>query len=112
MKLNADGYKPDLLIHRPSEMAGNHAVMELKSARATRNGIAKDLGTLAIFRQAVGYARALYLVYGEEIDDRLVERICKTAESMRICLSIELWLHHAPGHPAYHAVTLHPTAAS
>jgi hypothetical protein len=41
MTLGADGFKPDLLVHRPGDMGGNHAVMEVKSARAVRSGSPK-----------------------------------------------------------------------
>jgi hypothetical protein len=104
--LGADGFKPDLLVHRPGDMGGNHAVMEVKSARAVRSGSPKDLNTLAVFRKAVGYERAIYLVYGEEISDHLVERIAKVAATMKLPVPIELWLHSASGHPAACAMIL------
>ena len=48
-------------------MTGNHAVMEVKSARGVRDGFPKDLRTLTVFREEVGYERAIYLIYGEEV---------------------------------------------
>jgi hypothetical protein len=112
MTLGADGFKPDLLVHRPGNMDGNHAVMEVKSARAVRGGLPKDLNTLAVFRKAVGYDRAFYLVYGEEISDRLVERIAKVAATMKLPVAIELWLHPAPGQPAACAMMLKAAPAA
>jgi hypothetical protein len=106
MTLGADGFKPDLLVHRPGDMGGNHAVMEVKSARAVRSGSPKDLNTLAVFRKAVGYERAIYLVYGEEISDHLVEHIAKVAATMKLPVPIELWLHSASGYPAACAMML------
>src|ERR1700683_1803216 len=45
MKLGASGAKPDMLVHRPGRMAGNYAVIEIKSENASRTGIRKDIAT-------------------------------------------------------------------
>jgi len=105
MRLGADGFKPDFLVHRPGDMAGNHAVMEVKPARSARHGAAKDLNTLSVFRHTVGYQRAIYLIYGD-ISDHLVEQIAYLAARTNPPAPIELWLHAAPGEPAIHAQTL------
>ena len=99
-QLGADGFKPDLLVHRPGDLGGNHAVLEVKSARAARTGAPKDLNTLAIFRNVVGYERAIYLVYGEGITESLVERIERFSQGIHPEVAIELWLHSASGQPA------------
>ena len=101
MGLGAAGYKPDLLVHRPGDMAGNHAVIEVKSARAAHYNFRKDLETLAVLRKRVGYARAIYLVYGEEVDEALVERVAAGAARAGVDVPIELWLHIRPGEGAF-----------
>ena len=41
-QLGATNTKPDLLIHRPGYMSGNHAIVEVKHCRTSPKGIAKD----------------------------------------------------------------------
>ena len=41
--LGADYAKPDLLVHQPGYMEGNHAIIEVKSPAADADGIRKDL---------------------------------------------------------------------
>lgn len=96
MRLGADGHIPDLLVHTPGDMAGNHAVVEVKPARGVYSGLEKDLTTLSIFRERVGYARGIYLVYGEEVDDKMINRIGLQAAKCGMETSIELWVHSAP----------------
>jgi len=80
---------PDFLVHTPGSMKGNHAIIEVKSENAARGGITEDLAKLARFTVDVGYARAIYLFYGEP-DLRLVRSI---AASMDHLPPIELWVH-------------------
>ena len=40
---------PDFLVHGPGDMAYNYAIMEVKSERAKKDGIRKDLTTLSEF---------------------------------------------------------------
>jgi hypothetical protein len=54
----------------------------------------------------VGYQRAIYLAYGDEDDDRLVNNIIRCARKITDLASIELWVHHQVGEPAIHRVTL------
>jgi hypothetical protein len=93
--LGADYAKPDLLIHRPGYMGGNNTIIEVKSSRAQPAGIEKDLKTLALFRTKVGYQRAIYLVFGFEVEEA-AERVRRIAETMDGLPPIELWLHSAP----------------
>ena len=58
----ADLNTPDLLVHKPGDMAGNHAIIEVKPAHAGNARIQKDLNTLSLFVREVGYERAIYLV--------------------------------------------------
>lgn len=99
-QLGAAGYKPDLLVHQPGYMGGNHAVIEVKSALAAYRSVKKDLNTLVLFRRNVGYARAIYLIYGEEAEDDLADRIAAKAEMYAPDVSIELWFHTAALEPA------------
>jgi hypothetical protein len=55
--LGADYAKPDLLIHTPGAMNGNHAIIEVKHSTVA-SGVRKDLKTLDLFVQRVGYERA------------------------------------------------------
>ncbi len=63
-QLEADKYKPDLLVHIPGDMSGNFAAIEVKPCTASLSAIRKDLRSLALFSNSVGYQRAIYLVYG------------------------------------------------
>jgi hypothetical protein len=103
--LGAANTKPDLLIHRPGYMSGNHAIVEVKHCRISARGIAKDLRTLALFRSAVGYERAIYLVYGDECEV-IADRIANVAERVGGTPPIELWLHRSVGEPAGRAAII------
>ncbi len=110
MELGAAGYKPDLLVHTPGDMAGNHAILEVKSASAARYGYAKDFRTWNVFRNEVGYARAIYLIYGEEITRNDFGRIASGAAKLGLSAPIEIWLHVTPGEPAFCETVLEPRA--
>jgi len=94
-ELGADYAKPDLLIHRPGCMNGNNTIIEVKSSQAQRAGIEKDLMTLALFRTKVGYQRAIYLLFGFEVET-IAKRVRCVAEQLGELPPIELWLHSAP----------------
>jgi hypothetical protein len=93
--------KPDLLVHQPGCMAGNNTIIEVKSSRAQSAGIEKDLKTLALFRTEVGYQRAIYLLFGSNVEEA-AERVTQTAEKISGLPAIELWLHPAPMQAAVH----------
>ena len=57
-ELEIGAVKPDLLVHRPGDMAGNHAIIEVKADSSNPNKIRKDLETLATMRPRAGYQRA------------------------------------------------------
>lgn len=97
--LGAAGIKPDLLVHKPGYMSGNHAMIEVKPCRAQSYGITKDLNNLALFKNNVGYERAIYLVFGYEVEAMLVQ-VRKIAQKIGDRPSIELWSHRAPGQSA------------
>jgi len=88
-ELGADHAKPDLLVHHPGDMSGNHAIIEVKTPDAQVAGIRKDLETLALFRTYVGYERAIYLLYGYETE-KVAERVLHTAGEMKGLPPIEL----------------------
>lgn len=74
--LEAANCSPDLLVHKPGDMAGNHAIIEIKPAGSgqqplPRGGIRKDLDTLSRFTQQVKYQRGIYLVYGSRAIDQV-----------------------------------------
>jgi hypothetical protein len=91
-RLGASYAKPDLLVHQPGYMSGNHAVIEVKSSRPTLAGIRKDVNTLSLFRTKVGYQRAIYLVYGEWATEVLAKKILEIVTTTGNA-PIELWLH-------------------
>jgi hypothetical protein len=99
-----DNVKPDLLVHIPGNMKGNHTIIEVKPINAALSGIAKDLGTLTAFRRYADYQRGIYLFYGDGDIQIVVERIRKSILSDRqgkIDLDlIEVWLHPRVGEPA------------
>lgn len=109
-ELRADQKKPDLLIHKPGYMSGNHAIIEVKNARATNDGIRKDLSTLDLFVRKVNYQRAIYLFFGQEANDGLKERIQSVAAEFDELVPIELWFHREVGQPATHNITLQRNA--
>lgn len=109
-ELGAAGYKPDLLVHTPGDMAGNHAILEVKSLPAARRGYAKDLRTLNVFRNTVGYTRAIYLIYGEEFTRNDFMRIMSGAARLDLRGPIEVWLHVRSGEPAFCENTIQPRA--
>lgn len=104
-ELGADHVKPDLLVHRPGYMSGNHAAIEVKSSEASRQAIRKDLQNLALFRNHVGYQRAIYLIYGYQAS-QVIERALRVAQELEDFPEIEFWLHEAPGQAASRNTTL------
>jgi len=106
--LGADQSKPDLLVHRPGDMAGNYAIIEVKHS-TVRAGVRKDLETLDLFVRKVGYRRAIYLIYGSEANDDGVAKIESVANEFPELAPVEVWLHPEAGQPATHNTTLHRT---
>lgn len=104
-KLGAAGVKPDLLIHKPGYMNGNHAVMEIKSSQAQRKGIIKDLKNLALFKNKVKYERAIYLIFGSSPKQQQLT-IQSLAQGSDDYYGIEIWYHQYPGQPAIFNSTL------
>lgn len=97
--LGADYAKPDLLVHRPGDMRGNNTIIEVKSCNAKNDGICKDIDTLSLFLERVGYKRAIYLVFGYEAANT-AQKIRTIANQLRVSSPIELWLHTEPQMPA------------
>ena len=93
--------KPDLLVHVPGAV-DKYAVIEVKSSRAKRKEIQKDLRTLCRFAN-FGYRRSIYLVYGVAT---VLDRIQESAGEVPV--AIEVWLHPAAGEPARPVFTLGP----
>jgi len=97
MQLGAAHAKPDFLVHRPGHMAGNHAIIEVKTYRAANVDIRSDLEKLALFLNVVGYQRAIYLVFGEGADVRIFSRIANIAGQIPDLRAVEVWLHQESG---------------
>jgi hypothetical protein len=95
-KLEADGYKPDLLVHTPGDMHGNAVVIEVKPCNARPGPIEKDLQALHLFTTAVEYRRGVYLIYGGDCNAAL-ERIRATMEKLGVSDKVEVWTHEAAG---------------
>lgn len=104
-RMAADYAKPDFLIYQPGRMAGNHAILEVKSARATTAGLRKDIATLSLFRRDVGYSRAIYLIFGA-VYDAVLDRLIAAYEHAQTREPIEVWVHSRPREPAVHHLTL------
>jgi hypothetical protein len=100
--LEADNTIPDLLVHVPGDMAGNHAIIEVKPQRSEYDGVLKDLETLSAFRSRVGYERAIYLFYGGIPNVRLKRAIAE----IDFLPPVELWVHQTAGSPAEYVTTL------
>lgn len=109
-KLGGDRKKPDLLVHKPGYMIGNHAIIEVKNVRANKEGIRKDIETLDIFVRKVGYQRAVYLFFGHDADKSLIDRIQSVAADFDNLIPIEIWFHNQAGQSATHVVTLQRSA--
>jgi len=92
--------KPDFLVHRPGDMRGNHAVIEVKCSNARMQGLNKDIETLTRFRRAAGYKRAILLVFGASAERR-INQVNTVAANLRDLPTIELWVHKAPGEEAF-----------
>jgi hypothetical protein len=107
-QLGAAGAKPDFLIHAPGHMAGNHAIIEVKHSTAAR-GMRKDLKTLDLFVSKVGYRRAIYLIYGSENPERVIEKFLRAAKPLNVSAPIELWVHSSSNEPAVHVASLLPS---
>lgn len=88
---------PDLLIHQPGDMAGNHIVLEVKSAAGRLAGIRKDLTTLRALRDRAGYHRCLLLIFGQQgaPNARALDHAFRLIEPQE--QGIEIW-HHAGTH--------------
>ncbi|WP_431110172.1 hypothetical protein [Variovorax paradoxus] len=97
-EMQADRYKPDLLVHVPGDMNGNFAVIEVKPCNAAARGLRKDLQTLKLFSREVAYPRAVYLIYGFRAD-AAATRIHKELAGEHFP-QLEIWVHREPGSPA------------
>ncbi len=86
--------KPDLLVHQPGHR-NNYAIIEVKSSPAAADGIRKDLHTLSVFKNACGYQRAIYLLYGAGPDD-ILARVQELGVDVPHLAPIELWVHATP----------------
>lgn len=106
-ELGVDGEKPDLLVHRPGYMRENFAIIEVKHIEAAARNPRKDLDTLALFKSRVGYTRAIYLIYGDEADERIVQRVLQAVpQEGNPVTGIEIWLHPGARQPSYQTVSL------
>jgi len=100
-KLGANRVKPDLLVHKPGYMEGNHAIIEVKSEKAQRIGIKKDIESLSLFINKVNYKRAIYLLFGYELNDSKFQEIIEVSARIENLVPIEVWFHVCHDSPAY-----------
>ena len=110
---------PDFLIHRPGTMDDNWAIIEVKSQKANKNRIYRDVKKLLTFKYKIGYRQMIYLFFGK----KLPKKICKYIQEGIDCwwhepankdlvrnssfeqfeketAVIELWWHESPHRPA------------
>lgn len=93
-QLGIEASKPDFLVHRPGDMAGNHAIIEVKPAGAGLPSIQKDLRTLSAFTRRAGYERAIYLFFGGTTEQELIRRLESAIAGINTGPpSFEAWLH-------------------
>jgi hypothetical protein len=91
-----DGAKPDLLVHEPGHMRRNLAVVEIKPSSAGRARIEADVRKLIAFRSMKdGYAAAMLLVFGEDIQ-RIVGYGAGFRDSGVDLDLVELYYHRMP----------------
>ncbi|HFQ5589672.1 TPA: hypothetical protein ACGUM0_004439 [Vibrio vulnificus] len=110
-ELGASHIKPDFLVHKPGYMSGNHAIIEVKHERAPNVGIRKDLESLSLFKNEVGYERAIYLVYGYNINpEALFEKIAQESSAVENLADIEVWFHLSDSSSAFHYSTIEARA--
>ena len=110
-KLGVNHKIPDFLVHKPGDMRGNHAIIEVKKTKTSNKGIRKDISTLDTFVRKVGYQRAIYLLVGHASDDCL-ETIQSVAGRFDELVPIEIWFHSKVGEPATLNITLQRNANS
>jgi hypothetical protein len=94
--------KPDFLVHRPGDMGGNHAIIEVKHCQAGSKALRKDLEKMSTFIRDVGYQRAIYLIYGHGADERVLEKVHEAARRVQNLAPVELWFHAGDQAPAVH----------
>jgi len=91
---------PDFLVHQPGDMAGNHAVIEVKSQSGVKGGAQKDFATLSNFRSKANYDRAIFLVYGMDVSNDIIEAVTSQGMELAKGTGIEFWVHAGPKLPA------------
>lgn len=100
-ELAAAGKIPDLLVHTPGNMKGNHAIIEVKAGpKPSRSGIRKDLETLTKFQSDVGYKRSIYLFYNGYPAEVLRDEADFVRTWLGKSAQIEIWVHQTAGSPA------------
>lgn len=100
-RMLARGSKPDLLVHRPGYMKGNHTIIEVKTEEAHRGDIKKDIEKLSLFVNEVGYKRAIYLFFGYGLNDSdLLQVIKRESCGIEGLAPIEIWFHDSHDKPA------------
>lgn len=92
-EIGANRLKPDLLVHKPGYMEGNHAIIEVKSEGARRGAIKNDIEKLSLFINKVRYERAIYLFFGYGLNDKNLQSIKGVADSIDHLAPIEVWFH-------------------
>lgn len=108
-ELGADHVKPDFLVHGPGYMTKNDTIIEVKSKKLRKDGIKKDLESMSLFRNNVNYKRAIYLIYGVEIDvGSILERIHNVSREVDNLAEIEIWVHTEACTPAFQVDVITP----
>lgn len=90
-----DRSKPDFLVHTPGDMAGNYAVIEVKPICVSASKVLEDIETLSNYVTYAQYSRALFLVYGREVDGPALRAAIDSLQAHERP-EIEVWYHAAP----------------
>ncbi|NBJ36124.1 methionyl-tRNA formyltransferase-like protein [Serratia fonticola] len=100
---------PDFLIHIPDTMT-NDTVIEVKSATFSQMGVNKDLVNLSLFTLAAGYERAIFLLFGPDINQKRIDQVSNSYDYLLKngyeLGNIEFWIHGECEKKAEHYCTL------
>lgn len=81
---------PDFLVHKPGDMDGNFAIIEVKTCAAPKGALFADIEKIHDFRVKAEYEKGILLVFGED-SEKLAGGVAAEAKEK----GVELWVHTA-----------------
>jgi hypothetical protein len=93
---------PDLLVHRPGDMLGNLAIIEIKSGSFQQDVLLDDVRKLCAFCGAPDYKSAILLVFGVEQESgralaTVIEEFLETNCPAELRGRVLVLIHERPG---------------